>query len=430
MTIANISQASPTAALNVDINGVSIQGNALVSTGDDAFRATLAMIAKFYDDYGGTATVAGTADAITLTTTTSYGALATGMRLSFIAGANNTGAVTLNLDAIGAKAVRKISGGTDVALVASDILQGAMCDIIYNAAANAAAGAWILTAVQRLTFPSTITPNADDGAALGTTALKWSDLFLADGSVINWNNGDLTATHGSNLLAFQGGNFVFGDSASRSTQATANVQVATTFALIRYNATPSTAGQLAIAKSASGSQGTHTIVADGERLGNLQFEGSDGTNFIRAADIFAEVDGTPGTNDMPGRLGFRTTSDGGTTPAERWRISSTGFLSAQSGSIGRGAPVTKTGDFTVGAAENWIISNRGATNTATLPSAATYPGRELMFSTIQAQTVVSNASNVVPRAGGAAGTAILPATDGAWATLVSDGTNWIIMASS
>jgi hypothetical protein len=51
----------------------------------------------------------------------------------------------------------------------------------------------------------------------------------------------------------------------------------------------------------------------------------------------------------------------------------------------------------------------------------------LMVRTIQAQTVVSASSDVVPVAGGAAGTAILAATAGKWALLQSDGTNWQIM---
>ncbi|WP_176479108.1 hypothetical protein [Mesorhizobium sp. WSM3860] len=53
-----------------------------------------------------------------------------------------------------------------------------------------------------------------------------------------------------------------------------------------------------------------------------------------------------------------------------------------------------------------------------------------MIKTIQAQTVVSASSNVVPLAGGAAGTAILAATARKWATLVSDGTNWVIMQAA
>lgn len=100
------------------------------------------------------------------------------------------------------------------------------------------------------------------------------------------------------------------------------------------------------------------------------------------------------------------------------------------GGLGRGAPVTKTGDFTLAATEHWIICNKGSTLTVTLPSAASFPGRELHFKTIQAFTVVSASSNVVPNTTATAGTAILPGTDGAWSTIVSDGTNWITMASS
>lgn len=55
------------------------------------------------------------------------------------------------------------------------------------------------------TFAAEITPASSDGAALGTTALMWSDLFLASGAVINFNNGDVTLTHASNALAFAGG---------------------------------------------------------------------------------------------------------------------------------------------------------------------------------------------------------------------------------
>ena len=54
------------------------------------------------------------------------------------------------------------------------------------------------------TFESTISPSASDGAALGTSSLMWSDLFLASGGVINWNNGDVTITHSTNTLAFGG----------------------------------------------------------------------------------------------------------------------------------------------------------------------------------------------------------------------------------
>lgn len=103
---------------------------------------------------------------------------------------------------------------------------------------------------------------------------------------------------------------------------------------------------------------------------------------------------------------------------------------ASADSLQRGAVVTKTISFTLAATENWVSCNGSATITVTLPSAASFPGREVMLKTIAAFTVVSASSNVLPLAGGAAGTAILAATAGKYATLVSDGTNWVIMAAN
>lgn len=99
--------------------------------------------------------------------------------------------------------------------------------------------------------------------------------------------------------------------------------------------------------------------------------------------------------------------------------------------LGWSAPVTKTADFTVATNENWLINNKsGATCVVTLPAAGSFTGRELKFLNYQAQLLNSASSNVVPLIGGAAGTAILAAIAGKWATLVSDGTNWVIMQSN
>jgi hypothetical protein len=92
------------------------------------------------------------------------------------------------------------------------------------------------------------------------------------------------------------------------------------------------------------------------------------------------------------------------------------------------APVTKTADFTVDDNETWIINNKsGSTCTVTLPMASAWTGRELTFKNLQAQTLVSASSNVVLIDSASAGTAILLAVVGNWATMVSDGTNWVIM---
>ena len=91
------------------------------------------------------------------------------------------------------------------------------------------------------------------------------------------------------------------------------------------------------------------------------------------------------------------------------------------------APVTYTANFSVAATDAWIINNKsGSSCTATLPAASSYSGRVLHFQNYQAQTLVSASSNVIPLAGGAAGTSILLASSGDSATLVSNGSNWVM----
>lgn len=97
------------------------------------------------------------------------------------------------------------------------------------------------------------------------------------------------------------------------------------------------------------------------------------------------------------------------------------------GSVILGFPVTKTADFTVASDENWLIINKSSSCTVTLPSAAT--SRTIYIKNLAAFTIVSASSNVKPIGTNTAGTAILPATAGTWCTLVSDGTNWIVMQS-
>ena len=92
--------------------------------------------------------------------------------------------------------------------------------------------------------------------------------------------------------------------------------------------------------------------------------------------------------------------------------------------------VTKTADFTLADNEKWVINNKsGSGCVVTLPAASAWGGRSVTFKNLQAQTLVSASSNVAPIGSATLGTAILPASTGAWATLVSDGTNWVIMQS-
>ena len=141
----------------------------------------------------------------------------------------------------------------------------------------------------------------------------------------------------------------------------------------RYSAN-STANWLYLTKSRSATVGTNTIVNSGDDLGTIAFYGADGTNLIPAATILGEVDGTPGTNDMPGRLVFSTTADGASSVTERMRITSAGDVGIGttspstklhvSGSATQTALISSTaGDVRVGfdatgAYYNWIQTDR------------------------------------------------------------------------
>jgi len=84
-----------------------------------------------------------------------------------------------------------------------------------------------------------------------------------------------------------------------------------------------------------GGLGSYTVVQSGDRLGQINFVGADGTDLAsHAASIAAYVDGTPGSNDMPGRIVFATSSDGGTSETERLRIDSSGNVIVGGTSVG------------------------------------------------------------------------------------------------
>jgi hypothetical protein len=96
-------------------------------------------------------------------------------------------------------------------------------------------------------------------------------------------------------------------------------------AVIR-NSNDSNGAGLVIAKSRGSAAGSNTSVSSGDTIGEIRFEGADGTQKRIAASIGTSVDGTPGANDMPGRLVFSTTADGASSPTERARFNNQGEL--------------------------------------------------------------------------------------------------------
>lgn len=105
-------------------------------------------------------TAGGSANALTLTPAVPMTAYANRAKVTFTAAFNNSGAATLNVSGVGAKAIRTIAGGTDIALVAGNLQAGRKYEVVYSSTANSGAGAWVL-----VNLPVTVGTTANTVAA-------------------------------------------------------------------------------------------------------------------------------------------------------------------------------------------------------------------------------------------------------------------------
>jgi len=90
----------------------------------------------------------------------------------------------------------------------------------------------------------------------------------------------------------------------------------------------SASATLGFIKTRNTTVGSQTIISNGDEIGRIAFRADDGDDTSynnNVAAIFAQIDGTPGTNDTPGRLIFETTADGARVGTERLRINNAGF---------------------------------------------------------------------------------------------------------
>lgn len=105
------------------------EGQAPSSVNDSA-RAMMAAAAKYRDDVSGTKiSTGGSADAYSVTSNQGLTALTDGFRVAFICSATNTGASTINVDSLGAKPLRKLSGA---ALSAGELVSGSVYEAVYD----------------------------------------------------------------------------------------------------------------------------------------------------------------------------------------------------------------------------------------------------------------------------------------------------------
>ena len=176
-----------------------------------------------------------------------------------------------------------------------------------------------------------------------------TDLYISTDKTIFVTSGSERARIDSSGRLLVGTSTALADAStvSRSLQI-AGITAATAGQFIARFDNSANAPGVVLGKSRGATVGTYTVVNSGDQIGRLAFDATDGTKFVNAALITAEVDGTPGTNDMPGRLVFSTTSDASASPTERLRITSAGVLQvADAGNIAVGTTTgTKIGTAT------------------------------------------------------------------------------------
>jgi len=172
-----------------------------------------------------------------------------------------------------------------------------------------------------------------DGSA-STPAVQGTDtntgIFFPAADTIAFGEGGAEA-----MRITSSAELLIGTTTAASTQG-ANLQVITA-AAIRRNVASAGSGALRFEKSRSATDGGYTIVQNDDNLGEVQFYGADGVDYAVAATIKGLVNGTPGSDDMPGALVFSTTADGSATVTERARITSGGYFKASNAGTYDGA---------------------------------------------------------------------------------------------
>ena len=161
------------------------------------------------------------------------------------------------------------------------------------------------------------------------------------GFVFNEGSADLDfrvesndATH--QLFVDAGNNKVYMGSGSGNSIDNMHLQLQNQGLTVSSFANDSNSNEIHFIKSRNTTVGSSTVVADGDQLGSIIFQGDDGTDYATpAASIRGIVGGSPGGNDMPGALTFSTTADGASSVTERMRIYKNGMIQFSPGTNSR-----------------------------------------------------------------------------------------------
>ncbi len=215
--------------------------------------------------------------------------------------------------------------------------------------------------------------------AITTTGDTNTGIFFPEADTVAFTEGGVES-----MRIDSSGNTLIGTSNTPSNKDTSTPKlvvsgsgVAGAMQVVRHTS-PGVGGSILELTSTRGTDvNSYTILQADDGVGALIFAGADGNEFVQAASIIGAVDGTPGDNDMPGRLVFSTTADGGSGTTERLRIASAGQIGIGGENYGTSGQVLTSGGAS--AAPSWATPNTGvwtviSTQTASASSSIDFTG--------------------------------------------------------
>lgn len=202
-------------------------GSAAPSTLDDAGRALQGAVTREWNWRNVTLTAAGTADVKTLTYSVAPAAYYNGQKFAFIANTTNTTTVTLNVNGLGAKTIKKMVRGTAANLDASEMYNNAYVEVTYNSSGDYFVWTNYDYSILLTSATADVTPtgswsgqlNLRGSGYFGGIALNATGLWLGHNSsaraiILAQNNtekmrldtsGNFTMTSGSGLIGYGAG---------------------------------------------------------------------------------------------------------------------------------------------------------------------------------------------------------------------------------
>jgi hypothetical protein len=317
----------------------------------------------------------------------------------------------------------KIDNGTNLAVITNASASGTA--ITYTAANTFSAGQNVsITAVV-----SAGNPSGASGAGFNlsnvTIASATSSQFVVTNSLSD------TYTSGGIATVSAGGSSV--SSATPSVAGIVYGLVGSTNSAIGYqtlNSLTTGAGNVALGKGSLFSTNGSNNTAIGTNAGYY----NTGSN-----NVFIGYNAGGRSSYDSGSYLLRISGDGSGYPLISGTFDSTG---GSGGTVNINGTLTATYNFSanslrvygasgaLGDGIYYLANNSSGAVVLTLPTTSATTGRVFTITNRQPYGVFSSASNVIPLAGGSAGTAILSATAGKWATLIFDGTNWQIIAAN